>query len=89
MLPRLLLDTHIVIRWLFESRRLSRTQLRSLESAMRRGEPVAFSAMSLLEIALLSSGEKLALNTPLDEFFQLLNSNPAFRLLPLTVRGGH
>jgi PIN domain nuclease of toxin-antitoxin system len=78
------LDTHVLIRWLFETRKLSRPQLRALESAVRRGEPVAISAMSLLEIAVLASGEKPALKVSLDEFFRDLNSNPTFRILPLT-----
>ena len=80
----MLLDTRVLIRWLFEARKLSRPQLRALESAARRGEPVALSAVSLLEIAVLASGEKPALKLPLDEFFRDLNSNPAFRILPLT-----
>jgi PIN domain nuclease of toxin-antitoxin system len=84
LLPRLLLDTHVLIRWLSETRKLSRSQLRALESAVRRGEPVALSAISLLEIAVLASGERPALKVSLDEFFQSLNSNPAFRILPLT-----
>ncbi|SPF47492.1 hypothetical protein SBA4_3710006 [Candidatus Sulfopaludibacter sp. SbA4] len=62
----MLLDTHVLIRWLFEARKLSRTQLRALESAARRGEPVALSAISLLEIAVLASGEKPALKVSLD-----------------------
>jgi PIN domain nuclease of toxin-antitoxin system len=78
------LDTHILIRWLFETRKLSRPQLRALESAVRRGEPVALSAISLLEIAVLASEERLALKVSLDEFFRDLNSNPTFRILPLT-----
>jgi len=45
---------------------------------------VAISAISLLEIALLASGEKPGLKMSLDEFFQDLNSNPVFRVLPLT-----
>jgi PIN domain nuclease of toxin-antitoxin system len=45
---------------------------------------LALSAISLLEIAVLESGQKLALKVPLDEFFQDLNSNPIFRILPLT-----
>jgi PIN domain nuclease of toxin-antitoxin system len=45
---------------------------------------LALSAISLLEIAVLASGEKPALKVPLDEFFQDLNSNPTFRILPLT-----
>ena len=84
MLPRLLLDTHILIRWLIESRKLSRTQLRVLETAARRGEPVALCAISLLEIAVLASGERPLLKVPLDEFLRDLNSNPVFRVLPLT-----
>ena len=78
------MDTHVLIRWLIEARKLSRSQLRALESAVRRGEPVALSAVSLLEIAILASGEKPALKIGLDEFFRDLNSNPAFRILPLT-----
>lgn len=79
-----MLDTHVLIRWLIDARKLSRIQLRTLESAVQRGEPVALSAISLLEIAILASGEKPALKISLDEFFQDLNSNPAFRVLPLT-----
>jgi PIN domain nuclease of toxin-antitoxin system len=79
-----LLDTHILIRWLLDAKKLSREQLRTLESAVRRGEPVALSAISLLEIAVLTSGEKPPLKIPLEEFFHDLNSNPVFRVLPLT-----
>jgi PIN domain nuclease of toxin-antitoxin system len=78
------LDTHILIRWLGEIRKLSRLQLRALQSAVRRGEPVALSAISLLEVAVLASGEKPALKVSLDELFRDLNSNPTFRILPLT-----
>ena len=45
---------------------------------------MALSAISLLEIAVLASGGKPALQVSLNEFFQNLNSNPAFRVLPLT-----
>jgi PIN domain nuclease of toxin-antitoxin system len=41
------LDTHVLIRWLSETRKLSRPQLRALESAVRRGEPVALDVASL------------------------------------------
>jgi PIN domain nuclease of toxin-antitoxin system len=45
---------------------------------------VTLSAVSLLEIAVLASGGRPALKMRLDEFFQDLNSNPTFRILPLT-----
>lgn len=69
---------------MIDARKLSRIQLRTLESAVRRGEPLALSAISLLEIAVLASGEKPRLQLPLEEFFKELNSNPVFRVLPLT-----
>jgi len=84
MLPRFLLDTHVVVRWLIEARRLSREQIRVLEGAVRRTEPVALSAISLLEIAVLTSEGKLRLKVTLDDFFDELQANPAFRVLPPT-----
>jgi PIN domain nuclease of toxin-antitoxin system len=84
LLPRFLLDTHITVRWLIEPRKLSREQLRVLEGSIRRTEPVALSAITLLEIAVLTSEGKLKLKVSLNEFFDELQANPVFRLLPLT-----
>lgn len=84
MNPRLLLDTHIVVRWLYESKKLSREQCRVLDDAERRGECVGISAMSLLEIALLQEGRQ-RLNVRLDQVFHELDTNPAFRIIPLTT----
>ena len=84
MLPRLLLDTHIVVRWLSDIKRLSREQAGTLERAVRRTEPIALSAMTLLEVAMLVSERKLNLKVNLDEFFNDLQSNPIFRILPIT-----
>ena len=83
MLPRLLLDTHIVVRWLTDSRTLSREQTRVLESAVRRTEPIALSAISLLEIAVIGSAGRLGLKVALEELFEDLQS-PVFQILPLT-----
>jgi PIN domain nuclease of toxin-antitoxin system len=82
--PRLLLDTHILVRWLVEAKRLSREQARVLEATVRRSEPVALSAVSLLEIAVLAKDRKLKLNATLEEFFNDIEANPVFRLLPLS-----
>jgi PIN domain nuclease of toxin-antitoxin system len=82
--PRLLLDTHIVVRWLYESKKLSREQCRVLDDVERRGECVGISAMSLLEIALLQEGRQ-RLNVRLDQVFHELDTNPAFRIIPLTT----
>lgn len=83
MLPRLLLDTHIVVRWLTNAKKLSREQVRVLEAAVRRTEPIALSAISLLEIAVLGSAGRLGLRVALEELFKDLQS-PVFQILPLT-----
>ncbi len=80
---RLLLDTHIVIRWLIEAKKLTREQARLLDVAVRRNEPLGISAITLLEIALLVSGNKLRVQVP--EFLDSIVSNPIFRVLPLTA----
>jgi PIN domain nuclease of toxin-antitoxin system len=59
-------------------------QYRTLEAAVARGEPLALRAVSLIEIAVLASGEKPSFRVRLDEFFQHLNADPVFRVLPLT-----
>ena len=83
MLPRLLLDTHIVVRWLTNPKKLSREQICVLEAAVRCAEPVALSAMSLLEIAVLGSAGRLGIKVPLDELFEDLEA-PLFQILPIT-----
>ncbi len=84
MKPRFLLDTHILVRWLVEPKKLSQEQRSAIEGAEQSGEPVAFSAMSLTKIAVLVSSEKLKLNVRLDEFFGELQANPFFQVLPIT-----
>ncbi len=53
-----------------------------IEAAQRRGEPLALSAVSLIEIATLTADGKLRLS--LDEFFEELQANPQFQVLPVT-----
>lgn len=84
MSPRLLLDTHILVRWLIQSRSVSRKQHMALETATKTGEPLAFSAITLVEISMLFSRGKLALNRGLEDFFELVQASPLLRLYPLT-----
>ncbi len=79
---RLLLDTHVIARWLTGDKKLSRAQRRALESAVRRTEPVAISAISLLEIAMLANAG--VLQPAADVYFEALRTNPLFQVLPLT-----
>ena len=84
MLPRLLLDTHVAVRWLIDPKKLTREQFHALKEVIRRAEPVTLSAISLLEMAILSKQGKLKLKTSLDKLFEDLQANPLLRILPLT-----
>jgi PIN domain nuclease of toxin-antitoxin system len=83
--PQLLLDTHIVVRWLTEPKRLSREQWRALDKAVSRGEPLAVSAMTLLEIALLSREGGKRLPVPVPEIFAALGSRAGFQIVPIDI----
>ncbi len=83
-MPSLLADTHIVVRWLFGGRRLSREQARVLDVVTNRGETIAISAMSLLEMAALHTAGKLELDISLRQAFAMLQENPSAAILPIT-----
>ena len=84
MKPRLLLDTHTLLRWLRDERRLSREQANTLSRAIQRNEPLAFSAVSLLEITMLANQRKVTFKTGVTEFFEEIQRNPVLRLFPLS-----
>lgn len=83
MSPRFLLDTNVVIRWLFEPRKLSREQTRVLTSTEESSEPVAISAITLLEVvAVVESGRVKA---RIEDIFDELSTSSLFQILPLTI----
>jgi len=57
-----------------------------LREAVRRSEPVAISAISLLEMAVLSTLGKVKFGLPLDEFFGAIEAHPLLHVLPLTFQ---
>ena len=56
-----------------------------MREAVRRREPVAISAITLLEIAVLFGEGKSQSELRLDELLNEFDSNPALQILPLTV----
>jgi PIN domain nuclease of toxin-antitoxin system len=81
---RLLLDTHIAVRWLSEPNKLSRSQRRVLEQAISRSEPVAISAITLLETAVLMRERGTRSNISAQDLLIQLETSRVFQLLPLT-----
>jgi PIN domain nuclease of toxin-antitoxin system len=80
-----LLDTHILVRWLADPKRLSRDQTRILNEVIRRRETVGISAITLLEVAILSRDGPLRMKLSMDDVFSELEASPVFRILPLTI----
>ena len=83
MTPTLLLDTHVLVRWLVDPKRLSREQLRALRSAVRRSEPLALSAITLLEIAVLFGEGSTRLKVPAQELLAALGPGAGFHIVPI------
>lgn len=86
MRPRLLLDTHILLRWMFDSRKLSQEQARAIEKALLRGEQLGVSAMTFLEIAMLAEEGSLSIKGTARELFEIIEHAPSVRILALTPR---
>jgi PIN domain nuclease of toxin-antitoxin system len=75
----------VLVRWLVEPKRLSRDQVRELRIAVRRGEPLAFSAITLVEIAMLFGEGGTRLKVPLSELFASLDASGGFHIVSIDV----
>ena len=82
---RFLLDTNIVVRWFAAPNRLSREQIRVIREAERRGEPLALSGTTLIEIAIMRREGSHRFEGKIEHIFDLLEESPLFRILPITI----
>lgn len=82
---RFLLDTHVVVRWFLEPKKLSRAQDRTIADAERRGEMVAIAAATLIEIATLANEGRHRVDARIGDIFSELETNPMFHILPITI----
>lgn len=79
----ILLDTHILVRWLKEPDKLSRKQRRVVGDALSRGERLGVSAYSLLEIVSLCERKRIGVGV--NDLLNALDTHPAFQILPLST----
>jgi PIN domain nuclease of toxin-antitoxin system len=80
--PDLLLDTHVVVWWLTAPNKLSKHQLGVIREAVRQGEILALSGMSLLEIAVM---RQPALRRSNREILSFLRPDEGFRIIPIDL----
>jgi len=85
MILRFLLDTNILVRWFAAPGKLSREQVRVIREAERSGAPLALSASTLIEVAILRREGRRRLEGNIDDIFEQLEVSPAFRVLPITI----
>ena len=81
---RYLVDTHILVRWLVEPRRLSKEQARILENLVLHQEPVGVSAITLVELASLCQNVSRLSKTSLEEILRQVETQEVFVILPIT-----
>lgn len=81
-----LLDTHVVIWWLTDDRKLPKAYTKLLDRCERSGTPVGVSAMSLWEIAKLVERGRVELTQSLDDCLAQLETSAFVSVLPLSAR---
>jgi PIN domain nuclease of toxin-antitoxin system len=83
---RHILDTHVLVWWLNDDRKLSREHARTIARDEQDGTRIAISAISLWEIAKLVERGKIVLAQAVDEALADVEASPCFEVLPLTSR---
>ena len=81
---RLLLDTHVYLRWRFDPAKLSKEQARAIKAATTSFETVGISDITLVEVAMLSRAGAIRLKRSLGELFTDLRNEPMIEVLPIT-----
>ena len=80
----LLVDTHVLIRWLLEPDKLTRPQNRVLRIAENRSATISVSAITVWELALLAVSGRIKTKGPLDAWLTDLVLKPLIEVLPIT-----
>lgn len=83
---RLLLDTHALVWWLMDDRRLGPARIRAIERSLAARERLGVAAISFWELAKLVEQERLVLPRSVDELFDDLDAHPQLAVLPLSPR---
>jgi PIN domain nuclease of toxin-antitoxin system len=80
----ILVDTHVVVWLAFDQSQLSKNARAAIDDARQKGEGVAISDITLLELATLSSKGRIRLNISLESFLREVEAR--FIVLPISGR---
>lgn len=82
----ILLDTHALVWWIAEPKRVPAKARRALDAAMKAGESIAVSSISVWEIALLVERKRLAFTIDSDAWINTLEALPFLTFVPVDNR---
>lgn len=86
MTSAVLLDTHVLVWWRAEPRRLSSAQRRTLDDVEAKGALAGISAITLWELAKMVERGRLHIDVPLDLWLAEIEGNPLLSVLPIDGR---
>lgn len=80
----ILVDTHVVVWLAFDQAQLSKNARAAIDDARRKGDGLAISDITLLELATLASKRRIRLNISLESFLREIEVR--FTILPISGR---
>ena len=80
------LDTHALIWWVNEPKRIPREAMRAIDKALRKEESLGVSSYSVREIAHLAFARRLRFLSDFDVWFEKVESLPALAFYPVDNR---
>ena len=81
----IVLDTHVLVWWVGEDRRLVKAARGAIDSSMAAGEAVLVSAISAWEVGMLVRRGRLALSMPVEEWLLAVQSLEGVSIIPISA----
>lgn len=78
----ILLDTHVLVWWVSDKKKLSRTAYTSLQGAQKHGG-LAVSAISIWELAMLLYKGRLVVSISREEWLERIEATDALHIIPI------
>lgn len=82
----IVLDTHALVWWVSDPDRLGAKARRSIDREVEAGETLRVSAISVWEIAMLTSAGRLELTMDVDSWLARVEALPALEFIPVDNR---
>ena len=82
----ILLDTHALVWWVADPKRIPREAARAIDKALKKDEMLAVSSFSVMEIAMLGAGGRLRVRPNVDIWIEKVEALPVLAFHPVDNR---